>query len=106
MFSGREAGLRKSNVVSSHLSSNVLSPPALSCEGYYDFVAACKQQTCNNNAIIESIITILMMTRVYEFRGTQSDLRFCENKGLKLFKINEKWGQLDRKLRRKLIQNA
>ncbi len=30
---------------------------------------------------------------------TQSDLRFCENKGSKRFKINDKGGQLDRKLR-------
>ncbi len=37
---------------------------------------------------------------------TQSDLRFCENEGLKLSKINEKGGQLDRKSRSKLIQNA
>ncbi len=28
---------------------------------------------------------------------TQSDLRFCENEGSKIFKINEKGGQLDRK---------
>ncbi len=37
---------------------------------------------------------------------TQSDLRFCENKGSKRFKINDERGQLDRQLRRKLIQNA
>ncbi len=30
---------------------------------------------------------------------TQSDLRFCENEGSKRFKINEKGGQLDNKLR-------
>ncbi len=37
---------------------------------------------------------------------TQSDIRFCENEGSNRFKINEKWGHLDRKYRRKLIQNA
>ncbi len=37
---------------------------------------------------------------------TQSDLRFYENVGSYRFKINEKGGQLDRKSRRKLIQNA
>ncbi len=31
---------------------------------------------------------------------TQSDLGFCENEGSKRFKINEKWGHLDRKLRK------
>ncbi len=37
---------------------------------------------------------------------TQSDIRFCENEGSNRFKINEKWGHLDRKYRRKFIQNA
>ncbi len=36
--------------------------------------------------------------------GGQSDLRFCENEGSNRFKINEKWGQLDRKSRRNFIQ--
>ncbi len=35
-----------------------------------------------------------------------TNLRFCENEGLKKIKINEKRGQLDRKLRRKFILNA
>ncbi len=39
-------------------------------------------------------------------KWTKTDLRFCENEGLKIFKINEKMCQLDRKSRRKLIQNA
>ncbi len=30
---------------------------------------------------------------------TQSDIRFCENEGSKIFKTNEIRGQLDRKLR-------
>ncbi len=34
------------------------------------------------------------------FFFTQSDLRFCENERLKRFKINEKGGQLDYKLRK------
>ncbi len=37
---------------------------------------------------------------------TQSDIRFCENEGSNRFKINEKGGHLDRKYRRKFIQNA
>ncbi len=37
---------------------------------------------------------------------TQSDIRFCENEGSNRFKINEKRGHLDRKYRRKFIQNA
>ncbi len=39
-------------------------------------------------------------------KGTQSDLRFCKYLGSKRSKINEKGGQLDRKSRRKLKQNA
>ncbi len=39
-------------------------------------------------------------------KWTLSDLRFCKNEGSKLSNINEKGGQLDRKSRRKLIQNA
>ncbi len=35
-----------------------------------------------------------------KFFFTQSDLRFCENERLKRFKINEKGGQLDYKLRK------
>ncbi len=35
---------------------------------------------------------------------TQSDLRFCENEGSKRFKINEKRGQLDRKLKENLYK--
>ncbi len=37
---------------------------------------------------------------------TQSDLRFCENEGSKRSKINDKEGQLDRKSRRKVLQNT
>ncbi len=37
---------------------------------------------------------------------TESDLRFRKNEGSKRFKINGKGVQLDRKSRRKLIQNA
>ncbi len=37
---------------------------------------------------------------------TQSEVTFCENEGSNRFKINEKGDQLDRKTRRKLIQNA
>ncbi len=37
---------------------------------------------------------------------TQLDLRFCENEVSKRFKINEKGAQLDRKLRKKFLQNA
>ncbi len=37
---------------------------------------------------------------------TQSDLKFCKNEGLIRSKTNEKRGQLDRKLRRKLIRNG
>ncbi len=37
---------------------------------------------------------------------TQSDLRFYKNEGLKRSKINENGGLLDRKSKRKLIQNA
>ncbi len=37
---------------------------------------------------------------------TQSDIRFCENEGSNRFKINEKGGHLDRKYRRKFIQNT
>ncbi len=37
---------------------------------------------------------------------TQPDLRFCKNKDSKRSKINEKGGQLDRRSRRKLIQNV
>ncbi len=35
---------------------------------------------------------------------TQSDLRFCEIEGSKRFKINEKSGQLNRKLRENLYE--
>ncbi len=41
-----------------------------------------------------------------ERKWNQSDLRFCDNEGSNRFKINEKGGQLDRKYRRKFIQNA
>ncbi len=34
-----------------------------------------------------------------------SDLKFCKNEGSIRSKINEKGGQLDKKLRRKLMQN-
>ncbi len=37
---------------------------------------------------------------------TLLDLRFCENEGSERSKINGKGGQLDRKSRRKSIQNA
>ncbi len=37
---------------------------------------------------------------------TQWDLRFCKSEWSKRSKINEKGGQLDRKSRRELIQNA
>ncbi len=36
-------------------------------------------------------------------KRSQSDLKFCKNEGLIRSKTNEKRGQLDRKLRRKLI---
>ncbi len=39
-------------------------------------------------------------------KWTQSDLKFCKNEGSIRSKTNEKGGQLDRKLRWKLIQNA
>ncbi len=39
-------------------------------------------------------------------KWTQSDLKFCKNEGSIRYKTNEKGGQLDRKLRRKLIQNG
>ncbi len=38
--------------------------------------------------------------------STRSNLRFCKNEESKRCKINEKGGQLDRKSRRKLLQNA
>ncbi len=41
-----------------------------------------------------------------KFFWTQSDIRFCENEGSIRFKINEKGGHLDRKSRRKFIQNT
>ncbi len=37
---------------------------------------------------------------------TQSDLKFCKNEGSIRSKTNVKGGQLDRKLRRKFIQNG
>ncbi len=37
-------------------------------------------------------------------KRTQSDLRFCENEGSKRFKINDKGGQLDRKLMENLYK--
>ncbi len=39
-------------------------------------------------------------------KWTQSDVKFCKNEGSIRSKTNEKGGQLDRKLRRKLIQNG
>ncbi len=39
-------------------------------------------------------------------KWTQSDLKFCKNEGSIRSKTNEKWGQLDRKVRQKLIQNG
>ncbi len=39
-------------------------------------------------------------------KRTQSDVRFCENEGSNIFKINEKGGQLDQKLGGKLIQKS
>ncbi len=39
-------------------------------------------------------------------KWTQSDLKFCKNDGSIRSKTNEKWGQLDKKLRRKRIQNG
>ncbi len=39
-------------------------------------------------------------------KWTQSDLKFCENEGSIRSKTNEKGGQLDRKLRRKLMKNG
>ncbi len=41
-----------------------------------------------------------------KIKWTQSDLKFCKNEGSIRSKTNEKWHQLDRKLRRKLIQNG
>ncbi len=37
---------------------------------------------------------------------TQLDLKFCKNEGSIRSKTNEKGGQFDKKLRRKLIQNG
>ncbi len=39
-------------------------------------------------------------------KWTQLDLKFCKNEGSIRSKTNEKRGQLDRKLRRKLMQNG
>ncbi len=39
-------------------------------------------------------------------RWTQLDVRFCKNEGSKRSKTNENWGQLDRKSKRKWMQNA
>ncbi len=39
-------------------------------------------------------------------KWTQSDLKFCKNEGSIRSKTNENGSQLDRKLRRKLIQNG
>ncbi len=49
----------------------------------------------------EGVLHQIFDTRVQHTakKWTQSDLRFCENEGSKRFKINEKGGQLDRKLR-------
>ncbi len=39
-------------------------------------------------------------------KWNQSDLKFCKNEGSIRSKTNEKGGQLNRKLQRKLIQNG
>ncbi len=39
-------------------------------------------------------------------KWTQSDIKFCKDEGSIGSKTNEKGGQLDRKLKRKLMQNG
>ncbi len=39
-------------------------------------------------------------------KWTQSDLKFCKNEGSIRSKTNEKGGQLDKKLRLKVMQNG
>ncbi len=43
---------------------------------------------------------------LHAIKWTQSDRKFCKNEGSIRSKTNEKGGQLDRKLKRKLMQNG
>ncbi len=64
----------------------------------------CSIKSCYFVTVHSSGVGVLH--QIFRYQGsarkqnwTQSDLRFCENEWSKRFKINEKGGQLDRKLR-------
>ncbi len=70
----------------------------------------CRKITCTEYKISQGQGRVLHQSFCKGFQHTikmdPMDLRFCKNEGSKKSKTNEKGGQLDRKSRRKLLQNA